>query len=261
MALKVCVLGSGSSGNCIFVGSERTSILIDAGLSFRETARRLVSVDVDPATVEAVCLTHEHDDHKSGLAVLHRRLGPALYANAGTIEGVERAEALRGLPWNVFTSGAPFRIGEFTMEPFTVPHDAYDPVGFVVRCGDVRVGIVTDMGMVTGVIRERLRHCQTVVIECNHDDGLLRDAKRPWSLKQRIAGRQGHLSNAAAGTLITEIAGRHLRSVFLAHLSSECNRPDLAAAAVRHALLGGGHDHVSVNLTYPDRPSEVVVNG
>jgi len=261
MALKICVLASGSSGNCICVASDRTAVLIDAGLSYRGTCRRLEPMGVDVAAITAVCLTHEHDDHKACLGVLHRRLGPALYANAGTIEALERNESLRGLPWNVFTPGSPFELGDLVVEPFSVPHDSYDPVGFVVNCGGARVGIVTDMGTATGLIRERLKRCQTVVVESNHDEALLKEAERPWSLKQRIAGRQGHLSNQEAGKLVAEIARPHLKVVFLAHLSDECNRPELALAAVRHALEDAGCHGVDVKLTYPDRPSDVVVNG
>jgi phosphoribosyl 1,2-cyclic phosphodiesterase len=258
MSLHVCVLASGSAANCTYVASPRTRILIDAGLSGRETARRLALLGVDLRAIQAVCVTHEHEDHKAALGSLQRRHGLALYANAGTIEAIEHDERLRNLAWQVFTTGHPFQIGDLTLEPFSVPHDSYDPIGFVVCAGDLRAAVVTDMGITTGLIREKLRSCQVVVLECNHDEAMLRDAERPWSLKQRIAGRQGHLSNRQAGELIADIAGPQLQAVFLAHLSAECNRPQLALQAIREALARGGQDRVTVRLTYADRASEVV---
>lgn len=258
MSLKVCVLGSGSSGNCIYVASCRTQILIDAGLSYSETAGRLESINADLAQVDAICVTHEHDDHTASLGILHRRVGMALYANSGTIEGIERNSKLSGLPWNVFTTGQPFQIGNLELEPFTVSHDAYDPVGFVVSLDNSRAGIVTDIGMTTELIREHLKGCQAVIIESNHDEQLLKCAARPWPLKQRIASRQGHFSNRQAAELMADIAGPELNVVFLAHLSNDCNREDLAVKTVSQALENNGYSEVSVKLTYSNRVSDVV---
>jgi len=258
MSLKVCVLGSGSSGNCIYVASTQTRILVDAGLSLRETVRRLELIDNDLTEVDAICVTHEHEDHTASLGGLHRRAGMALYANSGTIEGIRQSGKLRDLPWNVFITGEPFRIEDLRIEPFTVPHDAYDPVGFLICSGSSRVGIVTDIGMATELIRERLKGCQTVIVESNHDERLLKDATRPWSLKQRIASRQGHFSNDQAGHLIADIAGPELKVIFLAHLSVDCNRSDLAVETVRKILENSGHHDVSLKLTYPNRVSDMV---
>lgn len=258
MSLRVCVLGSGSSGNCIYIASTQTRILVDAGLSLRETVRRLETIDSDLAEINAICVTHEHDDHIVSLGILHRRAGMALYANSGTIEGIERNGKLCDLPWKVFTTGEPFRIENLKIEPFTVAHDAYDPVGFLICSGNSRVGIVTDIGMATELVREHLRGCQTVIVESNHDERLLKDAARPWPLKQRIASRQGHFSNDQAGRLIADIAGPELKVVFLAHLSADCNCPDLALDTVRKILENSNCANVSVRLTYSDRASDVV---
>lgn len=257
MGLRACILGSGSSGNCTFVASETTAILIDAGLSGRRTAERLAQVGACPTALQGICVSHEHLDHVGGLRVLHKRYGVPVFANAGTVDALSRVQTWGALPWNVFHTGHPFVIGDLRIEPFSVPHDAYDPVGFVVEQDGNRIGIVTDMGMCTSLIRERLRRCHVVVVEANHDEQLLQDAARPWSLKQRIRGRQGHLSNQGAAALLAEIAGPELRHVFLAHLSEDCNRHDLALTAIQTALIGAGHTHVSVSLTFPDRVSEV----
>ncbi len=255
--MKVCVLGSGSGGNCTYVASGQTAILVDAGLSGRATGQRLAECGASLDSVQAICVTHEHSDHTSGLAVLSRSGQIKLYANSGTIEGIEAKVDVKKLPWNVFSAGAMFRIGDLAINPFTVPHDAYDPVGFVISHGATQVGVVTDMGMVTGLIRERLRPCNVLVIESNHDEQMLKDADRPWHLKQRIIGRQGHLSNQHAADLLVEIAGPHLQTVFLAHLSGECNRPELARKTVADALEKAGHPHVRVIVAPPDKVSEV----
>lgn len=256
MALTVCVLGSGSSGNCTYLASGETGILIDAGLSGREIVRRLDSIGVPLSGVSAVCVTHEHDDHRAALTVLHKRHGIGLYGNAGTIEAIERNPRFAGLDWNVFTTGSPFQIGDIRLEPFSVPHDSYDPVGFVASCGGTRVGIVTDIGMATELVRQRLQECHAVVVESNHDERMLQDAARPWSLKQRIAGRQGHLSNTQAAELVVSVAGVTLKAVLLAHLSSDCNEPGLAVETIRRALAENGCTGVTVSATYPDRPGE-----
>ena len=258
MALHLCVLGSGSSGNCTFIGSGTTGVLIDAGFSGKETVRRLEEAGLTMQAVHAVCISHEHADHTAGVGVLHRRFSLPLYANSGTIEALASDPGSRELPWQIFTNGTPFWVGDLCVEPFSVPHDAYDPVGFVIGTKDgSRVGIVTDMGVSTSLIRERLRGCRAIVIEANHDEELVKKADRPWSLKQRILGRQGHLSNAGAAATVVDIAGPGLQHVYLAHLSKDCNRGELALRTARKALDKAGYSRVKVSLTFPDKTSEV----
>ncbi len=258
MGLQICVLASGSSGNCIYVGGEGGRILIDAGVSGKITTERLTAIGVDPGTIGAVCVTHEHDDHKLSLAVLHRRTGAQLYGNAGTIEALGRSTKYAGLPWQKFTTGHPFQIDSLRIEPFRVPHDSYDPVGFIITEGVLRVGVVTDLGMPTELVRQRLKDCSVIVLEANHDEDMLRNSGRPWPLIQRILGRQGHLSNHKAGELLADVASTRLHTVFLAHLSRDCNRPALAQHTVSETLRRRGVTHVTLRMTYPDRPSEVV---
>lgn len=251
--LRVCVLASGSSGNCIYVESATTAILVDAGISARETLRRLAAAGLDPAKLRAVCVSHEHTDHVAGIAQLHKQLGLALYANGDTARNVRGAESLE---WNLFSNGCPFAIGDVEILPFPLPHDAYDPVGFVLTRGAARLGIATDLGMPTQLARERLRGCQTLVLEANHDEMLVHSSFRPWSLKQRILGRQGHLSNETAAALLADVAGDTLQQVFLAHLSKECNQLDLALHIVRTHLAAAGLARIRVLPTHPDKPSE-----
>jgi phosphoribosyl 1,2-cyclic phosphodiesterase len=254
MRLKLCVLASGSSGNCTFIGTEKTRILIDAGLSARKTAERLAEIGERIEEINAICVSHEHGDHIAGIRVLQKNHGMPVYANAGTFEGLGG-----GITGSRFTTGSPFSIGEFSIHPFPVPHDAADPVGFVFSAGAWSVGVATDIGMVTSALRERLRKCHAVVIEANHDEVLLHEADRPWSLKQRIRGNQGHLSNRAAAALMAEIAGEGLQHLFLAHLSADCNSPQHARTTFESLLAGAGHSHVTVRLTGPECVSEQLI--
>lgn len=259
MSLTVCVLASGSSGNATYVASASTRLLIDAGLSCRQLEARLAEIGVALPSISAVCVTHEHGDHTAGILRLHRRIGAPIYANSGTIGALERGAPCE-VGWQVFTTGQAFRVGDLSVHPFSVPHDSYDPVGFVIESDSgARVGVATDMGVATSLVRDRLRDCAVMVVEANHDEQMLRDADRPWSLKQRIAGRQGHLSNRQAGELVAELAGPATRAVFLSHLSADCNRPQAALDTVSRILAARGLGRIAVKLTYPDRPSESVM--
>jgi len=265
--LRVCVLASGSSGNCTYVGTAQTGILIDAGISGRETERRLDQIGVSPDDLQGICVTHEHHDHIAAIHVLHKRHGIPVFANSGTLDGLRGNVKCRDLPWQVFTTGTAFTIGNLSIEPFSVPHDAYDPVGFIITRNDEamdsqaphRVGVVTDMGLATNLIRERLRPCDVLVLESNHDEALLQTANRPWSLKQRIRGRQGHLSNDQAAEIAIEAAGERLTHIFLAHLSRDCNAEYLAVETMRKKFERGGHTHIRVSCTYPDRISDIAI--
>ncbi len=253
--MRICVLGSGSRGNAVYVGAGPCHLLIDAGFSPRQLQLRLAPLGVGLGDLTAVCLTHEHADHARSALALNRRFGVALYANAGTIDGLGPAAA--DAPWHVFSTGFPFRIGEVTVEPFSVSHDALDPVGFALAWEETRVGVALDLGMATQLTRERLRGAHALVVESNHDEGLLLQAPRPWTLKQRIRSHQGHLSNRETAALLEEVAGPQLRQVFLAHLSEECNSEGLALDSARQALTACGCGHTAVAATRADRPSDV----
>ena len=257
MSLRICPLASGSSGNCTYVATGRAGILVDAGLSARETGRRLAEIGVDLATIRAILVTHEHADHVAGLDVLHRRHGIPLYANSGTMEAVQERDPAKRLAWRVFATGTSFQIEDMEIHPFSVPHDAFDPVGFIIAAGTRRAGIVTDIGATTVLVRERLRDCDVIILESNHDEQMLRDADRPWALKQRILGRHGHLSNSGAAELVAEIAGPRLQRIYLCHLSADCNRPEVALAAAADVLAQRGAAHITVTVAHRDRVSEM----
>lgn len=231
-AMRIAVLGSGSAGNSAVVEAGGVRLLIDAGLSARQIARRLGLLGIDPASLDGILLTHEHGDHVSGLRVLMKSLRVPVFATPSTCHVVR--EGLGSVSWKVFECGARFEIGGLAVESFAVPHDAVEPVGFVFRHGQRALGVLSDSGHVTRLIVERLRGVQALFVEANYDDGMLEaDLRRPWSTKQRISSRHGHLSNAQTAALVAELVPAGLRRVVLGHLSRDCNAPDVALAAVR----------------------------
>jgi len=242
--LSVTILGSGSSGNCALVETPTSRVLVDGGLSARQMTTRLASVGVQPADIDAILITHEHCDHVQGLRVFCKKIEVPLYCTRLTAEVLRKAELAeyRG-EIRQFAPGAEFAIKDLGVQAFSVPHDAVDPVGFVFRHGNESLGFLTDLGMCTRLAMERVRGVQTLVIETNHDEKMLQnDPRRPWSLKQRIMSRHGHLSNTAAAVVVGELAGHGLRRAVLGHLSRDCNSPELALNEVRSRIttVAGG---------------------
>lgn len=247
---SLTVLGSGSAGNCALVASDRCRLLIDGGLSARQIVARLASVGLTPEELDGVLLTHEHGDHAGGLEVLcrkHREL--PIFCTSDTAEALRYHSGADGClrahkNWRLFRGGGEFAVGDIVVQSFAVPHDAVDPVGFVLHCSDAALGYLTDLGHATKLVIERVRQVSTLLIECNHDNALLQgDTKRPWSVKQRITSRHGHLSNEAAASVVAQIitaGGGRLRRAVLGHLSRDCNRPDLAIATVRNGAGDAG---------------------
>jgi phosphoribosyl 1,2-cyclic phosphodiesterase len=254
--LQLTVLASGSKGNAVYLEADGFGVLVDAGISCLQIRKRLASLGIDPAVLRAVCVTHEHSDHVAALDVLQRTLPSLdLYANSETARHVKCPT----LTWHYFATGSPFPLGPFTVTPFTLPHDAYDPVGFTFAVGPWKIGIATDMGMPTQVARHHLSDCDAVILEANHEPSILRTSGRAPHLIQRILSRQGHLCNDDTATFASSIAAAgRLRHLFLAHLSRDCNRPELALHTVASRLRADGYPAVTVSLTYPDRPTPLL---
>lgn len=230
--MRLAVLGSGSGGNAAVIDSGSTRLLVDAGLSAKQIRLRLEAMGIAPGSLDGVLLTHEHGDHVSGLRVFLKSFGLPVYATPATRQVV--SENLDTVNWRIFESGRRFEIGDVEIDSFAVPHDAVEPVGFIFRHDERVVGLVSDSGHVTPAILERLRETQVLFVEANYDDALLEaDTRRPWSTKQRIASRHGHLSNAQTAELVAELAGGKLERVILGHLSRDCNTPELAIDTVR----------------------------
>jgi phosphoribosyl 1,2-cyclic phosphodiesterase len=234
---SLTVLGSGSAGNSALVATGHCRLLVDGGLSARQLVRRLECCGVKPNQLDGVLLTHEHGDHVCGLEVLCRKFRIPIYCNSLTAEAIRYGALTAYRNWHLFRTGAGFSICDIAIETFPVPHDAVDPVGYVFHSGSSSLGFVTDLGYATKTVVERLREVHTLVIETNHDEKLLQnDPHRPWAVKQRIQSRHGHLSNEAAAGVIAQLLSGKLDRVVLCHLSRDCNRPELAAAAIRSVL-------------------------
>jgi len=259
--MHITILGSGSAGNCTLVETDTTRLLVDAGLSGRQITQRLSLIGRHLDQVTGIALTHEHTDHTRGLGVLCRAHAFPVYANRLTAEALEADPGWEDpvhIPWRLFATGSSFAVGDLLVESFSVPHDAYDPVGFVIRHPNsgLAVGVLTDLGHVTKLVAERVRAMDALVVEANHDLKLLQeDPARPWGVKQRIMSRHGHLSNDAAATLTSEVACDKLRHVFLTHLSRDCNRPELARQTVGGKLQKIGARHVAITVSSQDKPT------
>ena len=237
---KFKILGSSSSGNAALLRTGKSNILIDAGLSGKKLKFLLSDEGLSIDELDAVFLTHEHNDHSAGIRGLSRYMNLPIFANRDTIDAIQ-PKLPRRPNWKQFETGEPFQFLEFKVHPFSVPHDAYDPVGFYFEWGKgdlfdppSSLAWVTDLGFVPTLVRERIRQASILVIEANHCTEMLeKDEKRPWSLKQRIRGRHGHLSNQTTFELLESMENACWREVFLMHLSQDCNDVNLVRERFR----------------------------
>ena len=242
MGVSVSVLASGSRGNTAIVSSSSTRILVDAGVSCRETFKRMKAAGDDPHSLSAIVITHEHSDHVCGLATLAKRLTVPIFMTGATHQAWARAvrdaqgERPHVTKLEVFSAGRGFHIGDIAVMPFTIPHDAADPVGFTFRAEGVKVGVATDLGYMPASVRDHLRGCDLLVIESNHDVEMLRVGPYPWSVKQRVMSRVGHLSNDALAEFFASDYDGGATYVVLAHISEQNNHPELARRAAEKAL-------------------------
>lgn len=233
--MRFASLGSGSRGNSLIVEAGGTRIMIDCGFSARSTLARLAQLGVDPASIDGLLLTHEHSDHVAGAVRFSSRHDIPLFLTHGTHAALSSKEgALSGC--RVIDSHLAVELGNLEITPFPVPHDAREPVQYVVSDGVRRLGVLTDCGIATPHVIETLGRCHALVLECNHDPDLLAASGYPAALKKRIAGRQGHLSNEEAARLLGSLDHCRLQHVVAAHLSEENNRPELAVDALAGAL-------------------------
>ena len=257
MSANFQILGSSSNGNCALLRTGHSKVLIDAGFSGKRICRLLKDVSAPIDTIDAVFLTHEHSDHAQGIRGLSRRANLPVFANRDTADAVQ-AKLNRRPNWQIFETGTSFRFRDLKIRSFSLPHDAYDPVGFRFHWGEEgdpcsprqALAWVTDLGYMPGHVNEHIRDVETLVIEANYDEELLeRDKKRPWSIKQRIRGRHGHLSNDATFEVLEGLNGSSkLREVYLAHLSKDCNT--VARVRERFASLSAG-THFCINIIDP----------
>jgi len=257
MGLLFQLIASGSKGNALLVSSPGTRLLVDAGLTGKELARRMDRTSVKARELQGILVSHEHSDHVRGAGVLSRRFDLPVYMNQGTLENlppwVGRLENLV-----MFQTGRPFRIGDLTVHSFSTSHDAGEPVGFVIEHDGSRLGICTDLGVATHLVKQRLQGCRGLVLEANHDPRLLMNGPYPPRLKQRIGSRQGHLSNLDARGLLGEVDHQDLRAVMLAHLSEINNDPLLVRDVFRLWKEENRREEVRFHMGLQAKESEAV---
>lgn len=244
--MKISVLASGSRGNAILLKSDDHSLLIDLGISVRKLKIRLQALQEELSGLEGIFISHEHSDHIVGLESFCRQIPAPVFATEGTWE---RLAGLKLESRESFRCGEKIKLKNFQVQAFRVPHDASEPVGFLIEAEEKRVAMVTDLGSVNGLIRERLKGADLVILESNHDPKMLLTGRYPWPLKQRILGRDGHLSNQDCASLLTEIQSYGLSWAVLAHLSDENNTPELAFQTSREVL----EDRIDLFLTSQNR--------
>ena len=235
---KICILASSSAGNATFLATDRTRILIDAGLSRREIAKRLAAIGEDVDRLNAIVVTHEHSDHTNGLSALVKASAASLpvYLTHGTSQFIDWRECTPAI--QTFQAGRSFSIGDFEVSSFTIPHDAVDPVGFTVTAHGIKVSIATDLGYITDSLRVHLRGTDLLILESNHDLEMLRVGPYPWSVKQRVMSRRGHLSNEVAADFIQHDLDTTVSTLVLGHISEHNNHPELVRHAASKALNG-----------------------
>ncbi|MGE5578129.1 MAG: MBL fold metallo-hydrolase [Syntrophothermus sp.] len=262
--IEVCVLASGSSGNCIYIGTERAKILLDVGISGTRVAAGLRAIGVSPWELDGIIVTHEHRDHLQGVGIVARRFEVPVFATELTWQGIGNTIGeLPGWQRRLVDKEAGLQLGDCRVEFFSTSHDAADPVGCTFATERRKVGVATDMGVAGPEVMAGLADADLLVFEANHDVEMLRAGRYPWPLKRRILGEKGHLSNETAAralaALITEVNRTDRRNqILLAHLSKENNRPELAMTAVTQALAARGVRvglDATVSLTYRDRPA------
>ena len=255
--MRLRVLGSGSAGNSIAVRSGDTLLLVDVGFSFKEQKARLEECGVDISEVSAVLFTHDHSDHCRGVGTFRRRLPDVpLVANGDTADAIARQTGVNE-GWTLFENGERFEIGDIAVSPFSISHDAADPVGYLLESGGSSLFIGTDIGIVTENVRAAFSRATCAVLESNHDPILLEQSDRPVSLKRRIRGRTGHLSNEDAAMRVRDTNPSGLKTILLGHISSECNSPSLARKAFVDVLEDIGRTDISLSVLEQDRPGEL----
>lgn len=234
--MRLCSIASGSSGNCIYAGTEATHVLVDAGISGKRVENGLKELGLCARDLDGILVTHEHNDHVSGLGVLSRRYGIPIYATAKTADAIRGCKSLGAIPDGLFyevRADEPFRIKDLTVNPMRISHDAADPVGYRFFYGNKRAAVCTDLGTYNDYTVECLKGMDVLLLEANHDVNMLQVGSYPYLLKQRILGNRGHLSNENSGRLLSRVLHDNLKKVVLGHLSHENNLPELAYETVR----------------------------
>ncbi|MCK8816681.1 MBL fold metallo-hydrolase [Natroniella sulfidigena] len=256
ISLQISVLASGSSGNAIYVESEEKKLLIDAGLSGKKINKRLQKINLSVGELDGILLTHEHTDHIQGAGVLARRCKIPLYATAGTWQiAADKLGKLKSQQKCVVDTTA-FSLGDCQIKPFSISHDAEEPVGYTITSGGAKMAVATDLGEMTEQVRAEISDSDLVILEANHDLEMLKIGPYPWSLKKRVMGVKGHLSNDDAGAEVVKLAKNSVSRILLAHLSKNNNVPELAFLTIKNMLVEAGiklNEDIKLDFTYQEQ--------
>lgn len=263
--IRMMSIASGSSGNCIYIGSENTHILVDAGTTKKRIENGLKALGLTGADLSGILVTHEHSDHISGLGVMHRKYPVPIYATKGTLSQISSCKTLGYISREMFhevSTDQSFMAGDLEILPFQVSHDAAQPAGYRINCKDRSAAVVTDLGQYSSYLVERLQGLDIILIESNHDVHMLQAGPYPYSLKRRIMGERGHLSNESCGRLLGEILHDQLKHILLGHLSKENNMEELAYETVRLEISMGENPYQAsdfpLTIAGRDQCSEIV---
>lgn len=264
--MRFCSIASGSSGNCIYVGTENAHILVDVGISGKKIEAGLNEIELCSKDIDGILITHEHSDHMKSLGVMARKYHIPIYTTGGTADAISRMSSVGNLPEGIFheiREDEDFQIKDMTIHPFTIPHDAAQPVGYRMECCGQSVGIATDLGKYNDYIVENLQNLDALLLEANHDIRMLQVGKYPYYLKQRILGDRGHLSNENAGRLLCRLLHDEMKAIFLGHLSQENNYEALAYETVCSEVTLGDNPYKSqdfkIEVARRDMCSELVM--
>ena len=253
--VRFTVFASGSAGNVAYLETPGARLLIDCGISAKRIRESLLSLDRPPELLDGILITHEHSDHIRGLRVFAAKLGIPVYCNRHTSAEIRRIHDTK-FNFRIIETGRDFQVGDLTVDTFSVPHDAIDPIGFVLHTPAAQIGFLTDMGHGTRLVADRVKDTEVLLLETNHDVEMLNnDPRRSWALKQRIMSRHGHLSNESAAEFTETFLNADLRHIFCVHLSNECNTPELAHADLDAMLQRNGATHTQVTITHQTTPS------
>ncbi len=257
MRFGITALGSGSRGNAILIHTEEEGILVDAGFSRKEIIARLASCGIDPRKIKALLISHEHGDHVNGARLFSDDYDIPTYTTASTGKCLNDLGKL-GKKRVFFETGSIFEIKPFNVRPFAVPHDAVDPVGFVISVESIKVGIATDLGHMNTLCIQRLKDCDALILECNHDVEMQRRSERSLKLQMRVLGKRGHLNNDDAMSALDSLVTEKTKFVFLVHLSSDCNEYSLVLELGKKKLADIGRQDILLTVVSQDRPSETI---
>ncbi len=256
-SLKISILGGGSKGNSILIDSKNSAILIDAGFSRKELVKRLEILNTKPEKIEAILVTHEHHDHIAGIKVFSKQFSTPIYLTGETNRFLLNKKKIENNA-NIFAPGNKFSILDFEINPFSIQHDALEPVGFVINYGQIKIGIATDLGKINKLVEHKLKDCDCLILESNYDIDMLRNSDRHLSLKQRIIGTNGHLSNEDAISSFEKLLTKKTKYLFLTHLSSDCNSKEIVLELAKNELNKLNRNDIILNIAEQNKPTELI---